>query len=158
MEKILCKTYPGSKISHIDCNAKYIDRNNLKISISMNISRPIHDIWLHVEPYYKFNKYTRIAGHIWENGCDWLAGKKSFLLDYYAPRVLKYTNLNHSCPYTDYIFAKIDNISVQQFAFPQIAPSGRYYLDIYATESDRSQVLANLKVYASISDHRVEIV
>lgn len=145
-------------MSHIDCKVKLIDRNNIKIDMSANISKPIHDVWFHVEPYYKFNRYTRIAGHIWENVCDWLTGKKSILLDYFGPRVLEYTNINHTCPYTGYVFFKIDNISVQHLAFPQIMPAGRYMVELFATESDRSKVLGSVQIYSSVSDHRIEVV
>lgn len=145
-------------MSSVDCKAKYIDRNHVKIAASANLSEPLHEIWVHVEPYYKFNRYTRIAGYIWENLCDWLAGKKSFILDYYGSRLMKFTNINHTCPYSGNIFGKIDNISIQAFAFPQILPSGRYFIDMIGYESDRSKVLSNLQIYFSVSDHRIEIV
>lgn len=114
--------------------------------MSANISSPIYDVWLHIEPYYKFNTYTRIAGYIWENGCDWLAGKRSFLLDYFGHKLMKYLSVNHTCSYSDYVFIKTDNVSAQEFTFPQIVPAGRYFMDIYITEGDRSKILGNIKM------------
>lgn len=93
--------------------------------------------------------------------CEWLAGKRTmFLLNFYGPILQKYSSLNHTCPYSGQFFFKFDNISMETFAFPQILPAGRYYLDIYLTESDqsKSKILYNVKLYASVSDHRIEVV
>lgn len=161
MERFICKTYPGSKVTDLKCNVRNIDRYHLKAYVSLNLSEPIHNIYYHLEPYFKFSRYTRIAGHIWEDVCAWFAGTRaSFLFNYYVPLIQKYSNLNHSCPYSGHLVVKMDNISMERFAFPQILPAGRYYLDSYFTESDRSKskLLFNIKLYASVSDHRIEIV
>lgn len=160
LEKMICKSYPGSKVTDLKCTLKNIDRYHLKADISFNITEPIDNMYYHIEPYFKFTRYTRIAGHIWEDLCGWLAGKRtSFLSNYYMPILQKYSSFNHTCPYSGYTFIKFDNISMETFAFPQILPAGRYYLDIYVTESDRSKskILFNYKLYNTVSDHRTEI-
>lgn len=145
----------------LKCKMKYIDRDHLTIDVSCNLTEPVYNMYLHIEPYFKFNRYTRIAGHIWENICDWLGGKRSsFIVDYYVPIIVNNSNLNHPCPYSGYVFIKFDNISMKTFAFPQILPTGRYYEDVYITESygSKSKVLINYKLYNSVSDHRIEVV
>lgn len=157
-ERVICKTYPGSKFAHIHCGVKYIDRNNLKIDVWGNISEPIENAWINIEPYYKYNTYTRIAGYIWENICEWFTGKKSFILDYTIGSILNYSNFNHVCPYIGYIYFKTNNISINTFEFPQLVPSGRYRVDFNLTEGDRKRILIHGKLYFSISDHRIEMV
>lgn len=135
----------------------------MKVDMRVNLSKPVKDIWVHVEPYYKYQTYVRIAGYIWENPCDWMSGKtKSIFLDWTLGLALKlpniHTNINHTCPFSGYNYFKFDNISVQQFAFPQLVPSGRYRLNVNLTESDRSKVLGGCVLYVSVSDHRVEVV
>lgn len=160
-KNLFCKTAPRSKVQGLKCFVKNIDRYHLKAEISFNFSEPVDNMYLHIEPYFKFARYTRIAGHIWEDFCGWITGKKpSFFLNYYGPISLKYTSASHMCPYSGYYSFKFDNISMESFAFPQILPAGRYYLDMYLTESEqsKSKTLLNMKLYNTVSDHRIEIV
>lgn len=159
-ERVICKAHPGSVITKLICDIKYIDRNgNLKIDAWMNISKSIDNVWIHAVPYYRYNTYHRIANELWEKPCDWLAGTtKSYIMDWTVGRMLKYTNLNHTCPYVGRMYFKVANISMSNFPIPPIMPSGRYRVDVELTESDRKNVLASAQFYSSISDHRIEIV
>lgn len=159
MERVICNRYPGTKITFFKCLIKYIDRKHLKIDVRVNASEPVEDIWVRGRIYYKYNTYQRFGGEIWTNVCDWLAGKaRYFVMDWIVREMLKYTNLNHTCPYEDHVYFKVNNISVATFAFPQIVPSGRYRVDMIMTESDQKKILMNASIYFSVSDHRIEIV
>lgn len=162
LERVLCRTFPGSKISSVSCNVKHIDRKNLKILVAANVTTKLQEIFVVVKPYFKFNTYTRIAGHIYASLCDWIAGKKShFITDFYLKELINHTNANHTCPYfPGQLLLKIDNISTQEFGFPQIMPAGRYRLDVSITESDviAATPQCEFSIYCSVSDHRIEVV
>lgn len=134
----------------------------MKIDLHWNLTRPVHDAWIHGTWYYKFNglTYNRFPIDLWENLCDWLSGKsKSYLLDWTIGRAINYSNMNHSCPYHGYVFLKVDNMSVNNFPFePEtLIPSGRYRVDLDFTEGNRVPI-GNAKLYFSVSDHRLEVV
>lgn len=84
--------------------------------------------------------------------------EKLYILDYLRPLAEKYTNMYHSCPYVGKILMKADNMSIHEFAIPQIVPAGRYRIDLNITEGYFGKTLVDAKIYGSISDHRVEVV
>lgn len=158
-ERVTCKIHPGSVITGMYCVIKYIDRNHLKIDARLNASKSVENMWIHAAPYYRYNTYQRIANELWENPCAWFAGTtKSYIMDWTVGRMLKYTNFNHTCPYSGQVYFKVDNISINAFPLPPIMPSGRYRVDVEVTEKDRRNILASAQFFFSISDHRIEVV
>lgn len=141
------------------CIFKYIDRNHLKADMSAIITKPIRSMWIHVAIYYKYSTYQNIGAEYWDDFCGWLGGKKmSYALTAYKPIIKKYTNFNHSCPYTGTLLFKFNNFSAQSLAFPQIVPSGRYRIEVDFWEDDRKTFLFGVFAYTSISDYRLEVV
>lgn len=145
--------------NNVQCRIKYIDRNHVKGRLSVNFIKPTTQLWLHIVGYFKYNTYQKIATELWDDVCGWLNGShKSFLLDFLKPLFTKYSNFNHTCPYLGIVLGKTDNISVQQFAFPQIMPAGRYRLDFNVTKGLRRGEIYGGSLYFAISDHRIEVV
>lgn len=68
---------------------------------------------------------------------------------------MHYSNMNHSCPYVGLIFVKVENISINTFVFEQLLPAGRYRCDFNLSTELKKPILMG-KIYASISDHRIE--
>lgn len=154
-----CVYRPGSFIQSVYCKIDYISRKNLKIDIHYNFTKPRSDIWFHGSLNYKFNglTYQKFPINLWENICDWMSGKqKAYILDWTLGRLTKYSNLNHSCPFNGYYFIRVNNMSMDSFIVEPLLPSGRYRLDLVATEGDRVP-LTDMKLYFSISDHRLEV-
>lgn len=120
-EKVLCEKIPNTTVAYVMCDFKYIKRGFLRLNMHMNFSEPMYDLWGHFVLYYRFNgmTYSKFPIDLWENACDWLKGKKSWILDWSAGKVLNYTNLNHSCPYQE-IYMKVDNISINTFNIEQM--------------------------------------
>lgn len=109
--------------------------------------------------YYRYNTYEKIATEYWDDLCKWSSGESySYVMSYLKQVILQYTNFNHPCPYSGLVYAKCDNVSVQALTIPQIIPAGRYKIDFNYTEGDRKTVLLAASLYASISDHRIEVV
>lgn len=131
----------------------------MKVYYWANLSEPIKGLWVHGVLYYKYATYQKIATEYWDDLCKWASGKShSYLLDFFKPFLAKYSNINHTCPYSGLVYIKADKVSVNKLIIPQIIPSGRYRFDFEFTENDRKTVLFSTSVFGSISDHRVEIV
>lgn len=97
-ERITCQKMPNTIVSDVGCIMKYISREYAKCHMWVNLTAPLHDAWFHSVVYYRYNptKYQRFPVNLWENPCDWLNGKRSWVLDWSVTvkRVLKYTNIN----------------------------------------------------------------
>lgn len=150
---------PSATVSDLLCEMKQISRNALKIHFSLNLTKPIYDVWLHSVFYYRFNglTYKKFPIDLWENGCGWLAGTtKSWILDWTVGKVLNYSNLNHPCPYEGNVYLKVDSVPVSNFVIDQFLPAGKYRIDYYCTNGNRSDVLFSSHMFMSVSDNRIE--
>lgn len=124
-EKGYCKILPNDILSAVHCDVKYIKRDRLRAYVYANISKPIHNAWVHYVLNYRYNRmtYHKFPVDLWESPCDWLGGKKSWILDWTVGIVLNYTNINHPCPYEGHLYFKADNLSINTFNIEQLAPS-----------------------------------
>lgn len=130
----------------------------MKIDCWVNLTAPVDNVTVRVRVFYKFTTYQPFTGVFVEDICAWLDGsKRSFALNWIMPLVVKYSNLNHPCPYSGYGYFKVDNLSINAFSFPQLVPAGRYRIDVSAWENDKYNI-GNVSVFGAISDYRVVIV
>lgn len=156
-ERVVCGQPSNSSAELLSCEMKHISRKNLRIDFQINLTEPVHDIWVHTVFYHKYNTYQKFPIDLWENVCDWLAGKsKSYVLDWTIGRVRRFANLNHPCPYEGLVYLKINNVSIDKFPIEPLLPSGRYRMDVNFTEGNRKKTYVESKFFFSISDHRIE--
>lgn len=164
LERMVCPpTHPRSKAISFRCIFKRISRTNMRIEFHINITKPVDAVWIHSVFYYKYNGLTfqRYPIDLWENMCDWMIGKtKSYVMEWALNNVLKYSNLNETCPWQGPILVNVQNISMDSFALEEsFLPSGNYRSDNFFHERKGSKVpfiIASL--YFTVSDHRIEII
>lgn len=95
---------------------------------------------------------------MWEDFCGFMSGeKKNLVLALAYPLFIKYTNVNHTCPYLpgSYFF-KIDDFYVNTAAPLFLVPAGRYRLEININEGFEGPLVAKSKIIGSVSDRRVD--
>lgn len=119
----------------------------------------ISESWLHGVVYYKFNGlvYNKFPIDLWENICDFLAGKGiSYFMGWTLGKLMEYSTFNHSCPFkAGPMLVKADNISIENFPVEPLLPSGRFRVDADFTGGDRVPT-ASFQIFFSVSDHRLE--
>lgn len=156
-EKLICKYQRGSKIGQYKCLVKYIDRNNVKMDVWGNLTEPVSSIRISTQFFYKYNTYQQAGGTLNIDICDLIKnGKRSVVNEFVFAKLSKFSNINHKCPYVGLIYGKSDNVSIDEFAYPQLMPSGRYRVDSSVFE-DNNRILFNFSFYFSISDHRLDV-
>lgn len=157
-EKFICKYQPGSKVDpKYRCIVKYIDRNHLKVDLWGNLTAPISALKFRLQFYYKYNSYQRVGGDFNVDICEEFSKKERMsAIKWLLEKLSQLTNVNHKCPYEKYLYAKVDNVSMEEFDYPQIMPGGRYRIDTTLFE-DNNRILFNTSVYFSISDHRLDV-
>lgn len=150
--------FSDGRLAHSKCDMKRISRNFVKIHVNMTLKKSVKDVWIHGIFYFKYNRFQKFPIDLNENLCGWLAGtSKSYLLDWTTRVLIKYSNLNHTCPYSGTIHVKADNISIKQLLlFETFLPSGRFRMDINLTEGFGKSAFFTSRTFFSISDHRIE--
>lgn len=160
LERAHCIEAPKSGFSINKCVLKSISRDRISADGQGTLNRTMTSLFLHFEVFYKFsnNEYRRFMFDLWQDICAFFGGSKGNpLLERNLPKFLPFTNVNHSCPYQPGLyFIKFSNISANAFAPMQFLPSGRYRLHLSVYDSFKGTRMGTLKVYASISDHRIE--
>lgn len=137
---------------------KYIDRNHLKVDAWGNLTKPVNSFKLRIRFYYKYARYQRVGGDFNVNLCEMLLMKANRhpVMEWYLGKLSKFTNFNHKCPYSGFLYARADNVSIDELVYPDMIPAGRYRIDTTVFE-DNDRVLFNTSVYFSISDHRIDV-
>lgn len=143
------------------CEIKYISRHNLKIHLESTFDQPVKTIWAHGILYYRYNTYQKYAIDLWEDMCGFFSGTAhSYFMVWLMSKMQNFTNLNHACPITGTVFLKVNNISANQFTIEPLLPAGRYRFDLDLTKLSRNNDIRNIygsvRIFASISDHRIE--
>ena len=160
MDLFGCTVVDPEKVLSAHCVSKHISWDHLKADLDVKLSRPLPRIWVHAVFYFKFNGivYNKFPIDIWENFCDFVDGKreKSFYFNWLLSRLQRYTNMNHSCPYTA-IIVKANNVSIDEiFPFDQsVFPSGQYRIDVTLTDEYRVP-FANASIHGSNAEHYLE--
>lgn len=50
-----------------ECDLKRIGPSNLKFNLNISLSRPVNDVWLHSQYFYKINnKFQKVPVDLWE--------------------------------------------------------------------------------------------
>lgn len=153
-----CYQNRNGSLASVKCIVKRISRDNIKLNIAINLTAPVKDVWIHGVFYYKYTQYQKFPIDLWENLCGWLDGTdKSHFLEWTTRKILKYSNLNHSCPYDGNVFVRADSYPMQNLlSFESILPSGRFRVEINLTEGYRKRVFFASKLFFAISDNRIE--
>lgn len=140
--------------------------NKIGVHVDAEIlfNRTVKSTFIHYAVYYQHstNEYRPFLVNGWEdfcgylNGDDWKNGGKNVLISFIYRTLRNYTNVR-SCPIQPktYYF-KMDNVSVNVFNYDQLVPAGRYRIEIDVHDGYKGKQFATLKVYGSVSDHRVE--
>nr|XP_036669803.1 uncharacterized protein LOC108019916 [Drosophila suzukii] len=110
--------------SNVSCVLKPINWTRSVMNMDCDIKDILTDIKMTVEVFYKdsSNLYKPFAVKFSFDICQLLKNKtKRFLLEKYAMNHLeKWTNVNHSCPFTGHLFARefhLDEVSLPTLPF-----------------------------------------
>lgn len=138
-----------------------MSRDRIRVDVELTLHRRITSAFVHYTLYkqYSTNEYRKYLIDGWEDYCGYMNGdKKNLVLSRVYPVFGKYTNINHTCPYEPgFYFGKVYNLSVNSVAPIMLVPSGRYRLEITAHEVFKGPMMAKVKLFGSISEHRVEV-
>lgn len=157
---MVCTEVPNSGVSIDKCTGKLMRHNRYHVDFQVTLNHTIKSFFIHYAMYYKFsnNEYRPFMINVWEDFCGYMNGdKKNLVIGIIYPNIREYTNMNHTCPYKPGLnFVTMYNLSIHDFVLDFIIPSGRYYLEINGHSGFEGPMIGQIKVYGSVSDHRVD--
>lgn len=133
----------------------------MRVHLENSFKTPVTSAWAHIVVYYRYKTYQKYAIDLWEDLCGFLDKKaQSYFMAWAVSRVMNYTNLSHPCPYTENIYVKFNNVSIDAIQIEQLMPSGRYRLDINLTKKahtfEPKNVYGSYILYGSVEDNRLD--
>lgn len=137
-----------------------VSQRDMKLFLRVNFSEPMNSIWIHGVFYYKYNahSYQRFPIDLWEDVCAWLKGNSHvYFLKWTAENVLSFSNMNHTCPYNGSLLINIARMPINRIIMLEpFLPSGRYRVDLNATNGFKKPAFMTSKFFFGISDNRIE--
>lgn len=138
------------KLSHTD----------MKAYLHAHTTLPFQNIWIRVVFNYRYNPHTyhKFPIDLWEDVCEWVhGGKRNHILRWTDEILRSFSNLNHSCPYSD-VLIDVERIPIDKAALLMpLIPSGRYRVDVHVTRGKNHNVSAMVHIFFGVSDNRVEV-
>lgn len=167
-ERVVCDKNTSDWVSNVTCILKRSSQYNLLVDVGVNLNYPVYKAFFHAVFYYRYNGivYKTFPIDVFEDCCEWLIKRnqtgwleknKYFILETAFGPLLKYSNINHSCPYVGPIYVKAD-LPLRNFYYilDYLVPAGRYRVDWSLTDGNKNHIFMSGKLYAAVSDHRIE--
>ncbi|XP_016950744.1 uncharacterized protein LOC108024999 [Drosophila biarmipes] len=135
------------------CYLKSINRSYKYISGKYKLYQiPFENLKVHFTMWKRLNGYKPFLYNITTDACKFLKNPKSSpVMKYVFESFIDYTNINHSCPYTNDLILEKLPIEFMNHRVTQILPipEGDYLLDFRWLYS--KSFIAAIKVYCTIS-------
>ncbi|XP_018803400.1 PREDICTED: uncharacterized protein LOC108977890 [Bactrocera latifrons] len=113
------------------CKLKALSRNEVALSLRCNIFKsPVTNVSLNVELLKRYNGYRPFLINRTVDFCEFLRHKKRVSVLHIVYNFLeRYSNINHTCPYKDYIIVDRLILKPNYFALLPL-PAGEYLLKL----------------------------
>ncbi|XP_037911875.1 uncharacterized protein LOC119652012 [Hermetia illucens] len=140
-------------IANESCSIKALSRYRTAINVEGYLLKPFDDILVNMRIFKKNSvTYLPYMVNVTTNVCKFLSGGSVGAAGFYTRFMIgwinKYSNINHSCPYSGYTWAK----NLEPFAdkIPVFAPTGDYRLELHFYESSLNNWLGVIRGYGTI--------
>lgn len=152
LEQFTCNGNP-SHIKIHSCNYRRINQKSVSIDFHAFLIESCDQLQVRIRFSVLYGAGNeRLLLDRWEDVCGFLSGaSKPNLLELIYENVGKYTNFNHTCPYSGDIRLHADRISSSDFPARFIIPTGRFRTNLSLTTGPQRVFLVRVVVIASIS-------
>ncbi|XP_037930267.1 uncharacterized protein LOC119665004, partial [Teleopsis dalmanni] len=125
MSKIECLSVDKNLSEFEYCRLKPINRNVSEFSFKLKLHDTINDLTANYELLQKFNRYSPIGINYTLNICKYFTNRKNEkFVTIFFDLMNNYINLNHSCPFKDYI--QLEKFYARHDRLPLPILSGEY--------------------------------
>ncbi|XP_037913599.1 uncharacterized protein LOC119653139 [Hermetia illucens] len=153
LTRIDCRVCECGKadIKNLTCRIKAMSRSRTAIFAEAFLMRPFDDVLVHMQIFKRNSvRYLPFMVNVTFFPCKYFEGSdNTFYAKFMINWINKYSNINHSCPYSDRIFA--DNLEPFAEKIPVFAPAGDYRLDLHFYQSNLKTLLASINGYGTIT-------
>ncbi|KAH8411029.1 hypothetical protein KR222_007451, partial [Zaprionus bogoriensis] len=131
---IECEPNPKYMVN-VTCKIKARNWNNAVVQIDADLATPLRNTSIHLEVFKKGynNRYFPFLVDVTFNICDVLSKRNSLSYGKIMTKLAtRFSNVNHSCPYTGHLFAR--DLYIDEHLLPSF-PLGFYRLLIHLMEN-----------------------
>lgn len=149
VEGFTCFTNPRF-ISNYTCEFRRVARERYSLHFRVFLIEPCNEIRVNMKLLYLYDTEERLLINQWEDVCGFYSGKvPSVLLNVMMKNVLKYSNMNHTCPYEGELLFKADRIDANEFPMRNHVPTGRYRVNMTFTNGPYRTHVGNIIIIFS---------
>lgn len=132
-EELLCYSN-ASYVHNHTCHIRQVAQERTAALVQFFLIESCNEFEAHVKFFYLYSTEERLVFDKWKNICAYLNGTtRSLPMNLIVPKVLKYSNFNHSCPYSGEVLFKADRIDVSEMMIQNFLPTDKFRLDIRLT-------------------------
>lgn len=157
-EKLEYEIHDKSLVSYHNITFRLIARNTLRANITVVLTRPLPQVWIHFVLYHKYIRYQKFLIDVWEDLCevfnDGHPGLVTTMLLEDVQRLGTVFHFKLRCPFSGTIMVTNDRVNVSGLNLP-LMPAGRYRLDLSFAIGREKPALVTIQYFVRISDYRV---
>ncbi|XP_037941968.1 uncharacterized protein LOC119674885 [Teleopsis dalmanni] len=154
MSKIECLSVDKNLSEFEYCRLKPINRNVSEFSFKLKLHDTINDLTANYELLQKFNRYSPIGINYTLNICKYFTNRKNEkFVTIFFDLMNNYINLNHSCPFKDYI--QLEKFYARHDRLPLPILSGEYLFKTSWFVKQKLRKLSKLNMFLMPVTNRV---
>ncbi|XP_073835036.1 uncharacterized protein [Musca autumnalis] len=147
--KLECKDNDKSLVDFKHCQLKAVGRNRIAMQVQAELMEPLHDgLQINAELFRKSHDFRPFLYNDTMDFCGFMKNPNRFMFwKILVQDMVKYTNLNHTCPYEDEIVVK--DLILEENMFKTLPfPSNDYMVHLKALQ--QNIIKAEMKIYMVI--------
>lgn len=139
------------KCHSVYCNVSKPNRHTQRMNMGCELSERQDNVRIHVQLFRRYHLYRPFLIDIEMEVCAFMKGKREGQLfsRFLLPRVIKYSNFNHSCPYKGDLWIRNFRLDFE-FANKMQAPEGQYRFDIRTYNGVTNETIFVVRAYFKI--------
>ncbi|XP_005177413.1 uncharacterized protein LOC101899278 [Musca domestica] len=147
--KLECKDFDKSLIAFKLCQLKAVGRNRIAMQVQGDLKQPLNDgLLINVELFRKSHDFRPFLYNDTMEFCGFIKNPNRYMFwKILVQEMIKYTNLNHTCPYEDELVVKdliLDDSMLKALPFP----SNDYMVQVKALQ--QNDIKAEMKMFIVI--------
>lgn len=148
LQRIECK-WNSSFCDETACKVTYQSRDRSFMNFGCNFIKKVDKLNFHLVLYFRTQTYKKFLVDIDEDYCGYFNGKKSKILKYFLPNLMKYApGFDFHCPLTGNFSAM--NLPYTSFRIPQLLPDGQYRLNVDL--KNKNFMFLSMKIYFTVKE------
>lgn len=154
VEQVTCDTNP-KYVSNYSCQIRPVATDKVSVNMRAFLREPCNELRMHTVIYYQYDVQNRVLLDRRDDICGYFSGAvKSPLIDAVIDNFVKYSNLNHTCPYQGELSFKADRIHTDDLILKVLLPAGKFHAATNVTNGKAREIVGRIFIDFMVLDRR----